>query len=252
MGDAIHMEASEMRKALMVGIAAAATASAGCGQSRAQGGGPLVQRSYQVGSFDRIEVAGPYDVEVHTGAGPSVSARGPEKLLERLVVEVKGDKLLIHTKEHRGLFHWNSIHGSAKVAVTVPSLSGAEIAGSGGISVDNVKGERFNGSVAGSGDLKLGALDVQALKLSIGGSGDVRAQSGRALTADYNIAGSGGIDASGIQAQTASASIAGSGSIRGQATGTADVSIMGSGSVTMTGGAKCSVSKAGSGDVNCS
>ena len=223
-----------MRKALIVGIAAAATASAGCGQSRAQDGGPLVQRSYQVGSFDRIEVAGPYDVEVRTGAAPSVSARGPEKLLERLVVEVKGDRLLIHTKEHRGFFHWDSIHGSAKLAVTVPSLSGAEITGSGGITVDNVKGARFNGSVAGSGDLNLGALDVQSLKLSIGGSGDVRARSGRARDADYNIAGSGGIDASGIQTQTASASIAGSGD------------------VTLTGGAKCSISKMGSGDANCS
>ena len=122
-----------MRKALIVGIAAAATASAGCSQSRAEDGGPMVQRSYQVGPFERIEVAGPYDVEVHTGAAPSVSARGPEKLIERLVVEVKGDKLVIHTKEHRGFFHWDSTHGSAKVAVTVPSLRGADIAGSGGI-----------------------------------------------------------------------------------------------------------------------
>jgi len=241
-----------MRKALLVGIVAAATASAGCGQSRAQDGGPLIQRSYQVGSFDHIEVAGPYDVDVRTGAAPSVSASGPEKLLERLVVEVKGDKLLIHTQEHHGFFHWDSIHGSAKLAVTVPSLAGAEIAGSGGITVDKVKGDRFNGSVAGSGDLNVGALDVQSLKLSIGGSGDVRAHSGRAQIADYDIAGSGGIDASGIQTQTASASIAGSGSIRGQATGTADVSIMGSGDVTLTGGAKCSISKMGSGDVNCS
>lgn len=94
-----------MRIALATGIAAATLATAGCGQSRAEDGGPTVQRSYQVGNFQRIEVAGPYDVDVRTGAKPSVSATGPEKLLEQLVVEVKGDRLVIHTEKHGGWFN---------------------------------------------------------------------------------------------------------------------------------------------------
>ncbi|HEU5482774.1 MAG TPA: hypothetical protein VFU80_06770, partial [Sphingomicrobium sp.] len=73
-----------MHKAVLIGIAAAATASAGCGQTRAEDGGPTVQRGYQVGPFEGIEVAGPYEVAVRTGAAPSVSASGPEKLIDRL------------------------------------------------------------------------------------------------------------------------------------------------------------------------
>ena len=242
-----------MRKAMLIGVAATAMASAGCGQSRGEDGGPTVQRNYPVGAFSQIEVAGPYDVEVRTGGKPSVSASGPQKLLEHLVVEVKGDKLLIHTEEHRGFFNWGfHTNGSAKLAVTVPSLSGAVIAGSGGINIDQVKGDRFEGGVAGSGDLNVDSLQVQSLKLSIGGSGDIRARGGQVQNADYSIAGSGGIDAAGVRAQAATVSIAGSGSIHGQATGAADVKVMGSGDITMTGGAKCNVSKMGSGDVSCS
>jgi len=242
-----------MRSAILIGVAAAAIASAGCGRTRAEDGGPIVQRSYQVGTFERIAVAGPYEVEVRTGGAPSVSASGPEKLIERLVVEVKGDRLLIHPREERG-FHWGgwSHRGTAKIQVTAPMLREAAIAGSGGISIDKVQGPAFEGSVAGSGDLNLDSLDVENLKLSIGGSGDVRARSGQARNAEYSIAGSGDIDARGIRSETADVSIAGSGTINGQATGTADVSIMGSGDVVLTGGAKCSVSKAGSGDVRCS
>ena len=243
-----------MRKAVLISIAAA-TAAAGCSQGRAEDGGPTVQRSYQVGNFQRLEVAGPYDVRVRTGANPSVSATGPEKLLDRLVVEVKGDRLLIHPEsEHRGFFNWgrSGVRGNATLEVTVPALREASIAGSGGISVDKVHGSDFEGSIAGSGDLNLDSLNVQSLKLSIAGSGDVRAHSGQAQRADYSIAGSGGIDARAIQAQTADVSIAGSGSVNAQASGTADVSIMGSGDVVLTGGAKCHVSKAGSGDVRCS
>ena len=242
-----------MRKAMVIGLAAAATASASCGQTRAEDAGPNVQRSFEVGTFERIHVAGPYDVRVKTGGGPSVSASGPERVMERLVVEVKGDRLLIHPRKERGIFNWNwGRGGTATIEVTAPQLREAMIAGSGGITVDRIQGERFEGSVAGSGDLNLDSLDVQALKLSIAGSGDLRARSGQARNAEYSIAGSGDIDASGVSSETADVSIAGSGSISGQATGTADVSIMGSGDVVLTGGARCKVSKAGSGDVRCS
>jgi hypothetical protein len=240
-----------MRKSVAAVIAASA-AVAGC-QVHAEDGGPTVSRTYQVGNFQQIEVAGPYDVEVRTGGNPGVSAKGSEKLLERTVVEVRGDKLLIHPAQHNGFFHfgWSS-HGKAHFTVTVPQLSGATIAGSGDIRVDKVQGQRFEGTVAGSGGIDVAAMDVQALKLSIAGSGGVKAGSGKAQSAEYEIAGSGDVDAGAIAAQQVKVSIAGSGGVKAHASGTADVSIMGSGDVDVSGGAKCSVSKAGSGNVRCS
>lgn len=242
-----------MRKSIAAAVVAASTAIAGCNQGHAENAGPTVSRNYQVGDFQKIEVAGPYDVEVRTGANPGVSAQGSEKLLERTVVEVKGDKLIIHPEQRKGLFHvgW-STRGHAKFTVTVPQLRAATIAGSGGIKVDQVRGDSFEGTVAGSGDLNLASADVQWLKLTIAGSGAARAAAGKAQNAEYEIAGSGDVDAGAVQAQQAKVSIAGSGSIKARATGTADVSIMGSGDVDVTGGAKCSVSKAGSGNVRCS
>ena len=240
-----------MRLAPIIAVAGAALAAAACGQTRAEDGGPETQRQFQVGSFDTIEVSGPYEVEVTTGGAPSVSASGPEKLIERLVVEVKGDQLLIHPRKRNGI-NWSSTRGTARVQVTTQMLRGAAIAGSGGITVDKISGDSFDGGIAGSGGLRLGSVAVQSLKLSIGGSGDVQASSGQARNAEYSIAGSGGIDAAGVRTENASASIAGSGSINGQATGTADVSIMGSGNVNLTGGAKCNVSKSGSGNAHCS
>lgn len=242
-----------MRKALLVGVAAAVTATAGCGRSHAEDAGPMVQKSYPVGNFTQVEVAGPFDVKIHTGAAPSVNARGNEKLMDRLVVEVKGDKLVIHPESKQGWFHWGwGTNGKADIAITVPAISGAILAGSGAIAIDSVKGDNFEGSVAGSGDLTLDSVDVQSLKLVIAGSGDVRAKSGQTGSAAYKIMGSGDIDARSVRAQTADVSIAGSGSINGQATTAADVKIMGSGDVTITGGAKCNVTKHGSGNVSCS
>lgn len=240
-----------MHKSLAA-IAAASAAVSGCNQGHAESAGPTVSRNYQVGNFQKVEVAGPYDVEVRTGANPSVSAQGSQKLLERTIVEVRGDKLVIRPQQRNNWFGGWSTRGKANFTVTVPQLNGATIAGSGDIKVDRVQGERFDGTVAGSGGLHVNAIDVQALKLSIAGSGGVKAGNGKAQTADYDIAGSGSVDAGAVEAQQAKVSIAGSGSVSANAKTTADVSIMGSGDVEVTGGAKCNVSKAGSGNVRCS
>jgi hypothetical protein len=242
-----------MRNPAVIATLSLAAATAACGQARGADAGPTVSRDYQVGGFNEIELAGRYDVQVRTGAKPSVSARGPEKLIERLVVEVEGDKLLIHPRKERSWFRmgWSSKDKIA-VTVTVPNLEGATLAGSGGINVDKVQGERFNGQIAGSGDLRLGTIDVGLLKLGIAGSGAFSSGSGRARNAEYDIAGSGKVDAQGISAEDLKISVAGSGDIRAHATKTAKVDIVGSGDVEVTGGARCTVSKAGSGDVRCS
>ncbi|HYI42746.1 MAG TPA: head GIN domain-containing protein [Sphingomicrobium sp.] len=239
-----------MRIASIV-AATAALAAAACGRTHAEDRGPTVDRNFQVGAFQSIEIGGPYEVEVRTGSAPSVRASGPEKLIERLVVEVEGDRLRIHPREERQ-FNWGGSRGTARIQVTVPTLRAAAIAGSGELMVDKIDGDRFEGSIAGSGDLRLETVSVQALKLSIGGSGSVHAGQGQARDAELSIAGSGDIQSGGVRTENARISIAGSGSVNGHASRAADVSIMGSGDVNLTGGAKCNVSKAGAGEVNCS
>lgn len=242
-----------MRKGAIAIMAAAAAAAAGCSQARSESGGPAVQRGYQVGGFERIEVAGPYDVEVRTGAAPSVQASGPEKQIERMVVEVKGDKLSIHPRKEGGMFSFGWTKGEkVRLLVTVPMLRAADIAGSGDIRINQVRGDRFEGQVAGSGDISIGQLDVQSLSFGIAGSGSASARQGRARTVEYEIAGSGDIDGRGIAAETASVSIAGSGNVSANARTSASVDIAGSGNVEVSGGAKCAVSKHGSGNVRCS
>ncbi|HSR00221.1 MAG TPA: head GIN domain-containing protein [Sphingomicrobium sp.] len=241
-----------MRKSIVVAVIAACSATSACGRMHDEGAGPSVSRSYQVGNFQQIEVAGPYQVNVRTGANPAVSGEGSEKLLDRTVVVVEGDKLVIRPQENHGWFHFGWSSGKATFAVTVPKLNAATIAGSGDIRVDHVQGDRFDGAVAGSGGLSVDSVNVGALKLSIGGSGSAKAGSGKAQTADYGIGGSGDIEAGAVETQQAKVSIAGSGSVKARATSTADVSIMGSGDVDVAGGAKCSISKAGSGSVRCS
>jgi hypothetical protein len=243
-----------MRQAIVAGLMATTVATSGCARGRAEDSGPTVERNYPVGAFDKIELAGAYDATVRTGTAPSVHAKGGENVLERLVVEVKDGALHIYPRKRSG-FNWGWSHkhrSKVELTITVPSLRSAELAGSGGIRIDKISGDSFEGSVAGSGDLTVDQVEVGSLKLGIAGSGDAKAGAGKARTAEYEIAGSGGIDAKGVVAEDADISIAGSGGISVHATRAAKVSIAGSGDVDLTGGAKCTTSKIGSGDVRCS
>ena len=212
--------------------------------------GEQTSRSYQVGSFDRIAVAGPYEVRVVSGGQPGVSATGGANLLDETEVVVDGRTLEIRPKKRKGI-RWNwGRDGKAEFTVNAAALRGAAIAGSGGITVDRVSGD-FEGEIAGSGDLRLPAIEGGKISFDIAGSGEVSA-AGKADSVNVSIAGSGDVDARSLASRTAEVSIAGSGNVRANATETAEVSIMGSGDVELTGGAKCSVSKAGSGNVRCS
>jgi len=210
--------------------------------------GPEVSRSYQVGAFSKLAVAGPYEVNVVSGGQGGITAKGGSSLLDETDVVIEGDTLKIQPKKHQGI-RWNWKHGKAVFNVNAAALHGASIAGSGGINVDKVAGD-FEGDVAGSGDLKVGTIEGGKIKLAIAGSGNVDA-AGKADSVDLSIAGSGDIRAGGLASRTADVSIAGSGNVAANASESADVSIMGSGDVEVTGGAKCKVSKAGSGNVRC-
>ena len=140
-------------------VAIAALLAGAChvsGDAKERDPGPEVSRNYQIGAFDKIAVAGPYEVNVVTGGQPGVSAKGGENLLEETDVVVEDGTLKIMPKKRKGI-RWNWNRGKAVFTVNAAALRGAAIAGSGGINVDKVAGD-FEGDVAGSGDLKLASV----------------------------------------------------------------------------------------------
>jgi hypothetical protein len=247
-----HLKEIIMRKSIVAAVLAASAATGACGHDRSEASGPIVSRNFQAANFDKVEAAGPFDVIIRTGAAPSVQARGNQSLIDQMEVAVEDGELHIRTKRKKGWFGGHNARGKAQVMITVPELHGATLAGSGGITIDKVRGERFDGAVAGAGDLKIDSVDVGLLSFDLAGAGSASVRSGKARKGEFDIAGSGDVDTGAIAMQDLSISIAGSGNIRAQASGSADVDIMGSGNVGITGGAKCNVTKMGAGNVQCS
>lgn len=233
----------------VIGMAALVLLAAACSTNaqRVEASGERGQRSFDVGPFESVEAAGPHNVIVTVGGAPAVRAEGDTALLDRLDVRVEDGRLMLGMR--RGASYSGRVE-PLTIRVTAPSLTGAEIAGSGDMSVSPFRSPRFRGAIAGSGNLDLGGVQAETAAFSIAGSGSVRAL-GTARQASLSIAGSGDADLAGFRSEDADISIAGSGDARILATRAAAVSIMGSGNVAVTGGARCRVSKMGSGAVSC-
>ena len=241
-----------MRKPMMLApLVLLAACGANAQEDKASGAsGQNGRRDFQVGAFDRVELAGSQNVVVKVGGAPSAYAEGDTGLLERLEVKVEGGVLRIGQKKGKWKFGWSKDHGAITVHVTAPSLRGAEVAGSGDMKIDTVQVDQFSASIAGSGELEVASLRAKTTSFSIAGSGGVSA-SGAAETTDISIAGSGDVRTGGLEVKRAKVSIAGSGNVEARATETADISIMGSGDAVIAGPAKCNVSKMGSGNARC-
>lgn len=200
-------------------------------------------RTFAATDFRRVQLAGSDNVEVRVGPGFSVRAEGDPQVLNALRITTKGDDLRVSRRS-------GSSTGQARVFVTMPAITGADIGGSGNMMIDRVEGQAFGGRIAGSGNLAIGQLRVEAVDFSVAGSGDLSA-AGEAGKLEVNIAGSGNLDAPQLSARSAEVSIAGSGNVRAVVKGSAEVNSLGSGDVDLGPDARCTVRKMGSGEVRC-
>jgi hypothetical protein len=205
-------------------------------------------RSFPVGGFDRVIASGSEDVTITTGKGPSVTATGDAKQLDRLRIWVDGSTLKIEHKPGMGWGNWRG--ESPKVVVTTGTLRGLASSGSGDIRADRGSGPAFEARTSGSGDLVIGRIDSPAVKLSSSGSGNVTAAGG-CTTGTFTTTGSGDMALAGLACRDVSITSTGSGDIEARASGSADLRTTGSGDIDLAGGARCMTRSSGSGNVSC-
>ena len=213
---------------------------------KVRGNGDMVNKTRNVGEYDKISVGGSFDVKLFEGKEGKIDIRIDENLLDYLITEVEGGKLKIKWK--KGV----NIYSKSRILVTVPfkDIEAVGLAGSGDVySEDVIKSASFKAALSGSGDLKL-KVDTGFLKTGISGSGDV-ALSGNATTVDGAISGSGDIHAYDLITREADLSIAGSGGIKISVSDKLKARIAGSGNIYYKGNpGKQDVKVSGSGNVS--
>lgn len=228
---------------VLITIAAITLAAVGCrGIIGERGSGNVITETRDVSGFSAIDLAGQGRVEITFGDTESLVIEAEDNLMPLLTSDVSGGTLELGTTEN--------INPTEDIvySVTVVSLDGLFVSGSGEILAPDVEGDSLELDVSGSGELLLSDLDIDAVAAEIGGSGSIEL-SGVASQLDASISGSGTLDAEALSVDRADVSISGSGDAVVDVSDELVADISGSGSIEYLGNPIVDSNVSGSGSI---
>lgn len=209
-----------------------------------RGSGNVVTEERPVNGIERIALYGIGEVEVAVGDTESLVIEAEENLLQYLETEVDNGVLELRTRNLINLQPRREI----RYRVTVKSVEGLEILGSGNISLDQADTPSMRLVIAGSGDISVGDLQADTLDVTIPGSGRITV-SGEVGRQTVNIAGSGKYQAEDLRSRSAEVRLAGSGDMTIWVVEDLTVRILGSGDIRYYGSPSLSQTILGSGNI---
>lgn len=229
-----------MKKHIFFGLALLVSASLAFAQDR---------ETRNVNAFTKISFGFPGKLYLKQGSPQKVELEGDKNILEKINVEVDGDRLVINSGNK-----WHNWGNEDKIIayVTVENIDAINVSGSGDIIAQTkITCNELNLKVSGSGSVKVEVDAQNEVNANVSGSGSMDL-SGRCKSFETNVSGSGRISLATNASDEANFRVSGSGKIEAQ--GTADivkVSVSGSGKVLASNleANKCDVHISGSGNV---
>lgn len=206
------------------------------------GSGEVVTESRSVEGFDAIDLRGMGEVNITVDGTESLMIEAEDNIIDDLTSEVRSGTLVLGTDR--------PIRPTEDIifTVTMASLEGVEISGSGAVSVSEFSAEDFSVEVSGSGAAEIRDLAAEAVFVRISGSGAVTV-TGDADELDVSISGSGAFNGEGLAADVGEVDVSGSGNATVDVLETLDVDVTGSGNVEYLGDPNVSMNTSGSGNV---
>ena len=207
-------------------------------------------RSFSLGSFERVRVEGPFRVMVATGS-PGAKARADRATLDRLSITANGGTLVVRM----GGAGWAEQPRLAKaqvpeITLTTPRLAALAIGAGAEVTAAAMKGPRVDLTVTGPGSLRVARVEAEQLVGTLIGGGAMTL-AGKAGTARLSLNGTGTIVAPELVADNAVIRLEGPGEIATHARYAAQVTSTGLGRVTVAGSPKCTVRAPAGGPVTC-
>jgi hypothetical protein len=215
-----------------------------CHKETLRGHGDIVSRSRTVGSFDKIEMGGEFDVYLRQGPAEDIVLEGQENVLAELSTTTRNNRLEIKYNRSRV-----RIDEPVRIYITTPHLTELSLSGSNkvqGLTDWQVNDLNLNSS--GSGEINLTVRDADFVESHISGSGEINLQ-GDAYIHELDISGSGKLNAFDLYTTKTDVNISGSGKSDVRVSEALKANISGSGTVRYKGNPSVSTSVSGSGKI---
>jgi hypothetical protein len=205
-----------------------------------------------VETFTKISFRFPGKLYLKQGGPQKVEIEGDKDILKEIETDVEGSKLIIGKEGRWFDWNWGNNNDRITVYITVASIEGLSVSGSGDIIGQTViHTDDLKLNVSGSGSMQIEIAATGDVEADVSGSGDIDMK-GKCRSFESDVSGSGKVILSAAISETADFGVSGSGRIA--ASGSArnvKTTISGSGKVLAADleTNSCEVQISGSGDV---
>lgn len=239
-----------MKKFITLSFAFIMVAMVNAQWKKVKGNGTIVTVERTTGDYDAIAVSGFFDVDLVEGEEGTLILKGEENLLDHVVTEVEGNKLILKVEKGYNLrpSSWDKDH-TIRITVPIQNIDEVTLSGSGDIvGKKTLKTANFKTRMSGSGDITLD-VDANSVEATMSGSGDITL-SGSTQHLDVSVSGSGDVEAYDLDAQTVEATVSGSANVKVTAKEMLKARVSGSGDIRYRGNPKLDSKSSGSGDIS--
>ena len=206
---------------------------------------PAATRSFGITDFQKIRVDGPFRVTLKTGVAPFASASGSAAALDRVAIEVRGDTLIVHNSVDSWGGYPGQDPGPVEISIGTHDLSSAWLNGSGALSIDQVKGLKFDLSVQGSGLGEIGQASIDQLSVSLTGTATAKLAGDAGKLTAY-IRGVSDLEAADLSTKDATLGAYGAATIAASVSNSALVEATGPATLRLSGNPSCTLRVSGS------
>jgi hypothetical protein len=174
-------------------------------------GGSVEIEETQLRNINEVQFNAPGTLYLRQDSPPSFKMEGPEKALDKIIVETKGNAINIKTKP-MSVF---TIGKNMAFYVTVPELREIAAGSSGNIEMGTVESRKLAIRAGSSGNISIDGVITEALTVKTSSSGDVLIKSCTTDEADLRSSSSGSIRIAG-STETLSVNLSSSGELQAE------------------------------------
>ena len=201
-------------------------------------------RNFGITDFTKVRVSGPYKVTLSTNVPPFARASGSSAALDRVMVEVRGDTIVVQSNPSWGGYPGED-PGPVEVTIGTHDLTNASLIGSGSLAIDRVKSQKFALTIQGSGSSAIGDIATDQLNISLEGTASARVV-GNAGKVTVLARGVSTLDAAGLATPSADIDADGSATVDANVTDMAKINAWGPATVRLSGRPTCTLKVEGS------
>jgi len=176
----------------------------GCGFWGIRGNGRVKEEKRTIENFQRIQAGGAFTIKINVGQPTSLKIRAEENLLTYIKTNVKGNTLIIDTRNNI------SPRKEILIEITTPDLEFINASGANNITARGVKGSQFDVTLSGAGNISLSG-EVEKFKAELSGAGNINAKELKANEVRVSVSGAASADV--FAKKSLEASVSGVGSI---------------------------------------